>query len=73
MNVRPISIRSDHITQKGTIIRLHTEDKYGCFPMHINSKTSFFTKMEFDSSADLFLPTIIPRPAPNSTQPPTSG
>jgi len=44
MNVRPISIRSDHIIQKGTIICLYTEDNYGCLPMYIDPKSSFLPK-----------------------------
>jgi hypothetical protein len=44
MNVRPISIRSDQIIQKGSIICLHIEDNYGCLLMYINSKTSFLPK-----------------------------
>jgi len=30
--------------QESTIICLHTEDKYACLPIYINSKTFFFSK-----------------------------
>jgi hypothetical protein len=44
MNVRPISIRSNHIIQKGTVIGLYIENNYGCLPMYIISKSSFLPK-----------------------------